>query len=63
MTAAAENIPPALVEQLKPGGIMVLPVNSGSGQILVRVCKDDEGATETDELLDVRFVPLIEGLA
>lgn len=63
VTAAAENIPQALVEQLKPGGIMVLPVNSGGGQILVRVRKDDEGATETDELLDVRFVPLIEGLA
>ena len=61
-TAAAAEIPPALVDQLTPDGIMVLPVGeSGWSQQLVRVTRRDDGY-ECEELLPVRFVPLVEGV-
>lgn len=61
-TAAAAEISPALVDQLTPDGIMVLPVGeSGWSQQLVRVTRRDDGY-ECEELLPVRFVPLVEGV-
>lgn len=63
VTAAAETIPPALLEQLAVGGIMVIPVGSGPDhQELQRITKTETGY-ETEELLPVRFVPLVEGIA
>jgi protein-L-isoaspartate(D-aspartate) O-methyltransferase len=63
VTAAAGQIPPALVEQLKPGGRMVIPVGSVYGiQSLILVEKDIEGEVTTRNLLPVRFVPMLEGL-
>jgi protein-L-isoaspartate(D-aspartate) O-methyltransferase len=63
VTAAAGHIPPALVEQLKPGGRMVIPVGSVYGvQNLILVEKTDAGETRTRTLLPVRFVPMLEGL-
>ncbi len=63
VTAAAGHIPPALVEQLKPGGRMVIPVGSVYGvQNLILVEKDSEGGVRTRNLLPVRFVPMLEGL-
>jgi protein-L-isoaspartate(D-aspartate) O-methyltransferase len=63
VTAAAGYIPPALVEQLKPGGRMVIPVGSVYGvQNLILVEKDDDGGARTRNLLPVRFVPMLEGL-
>ncbi len=60
VTAAAEDIPPALLEQLAPGGIMIIPVGDDIGaQVLLKVQKDKEGAVKTEELMDVRFVPLV----
>ena len=62
VTAAAEDPPGPLLAQLKEGGIMVLPVGqSDAVQHLIRVTKTDSGF-EYDELLPVRFVPLVEGL-
>ncbi|WP_370279063.1 protein-L-isoaspartate(D-aspartate) O-methyltransferase [Pontibacterium sp.] len=62
VTAAAEEVPPALLEQLKPGGRMVIPVGPEyGGQILYQVDKDDTGTIESSPVLDVRFVPLIQG--
>ena len=62
LTAAAEDPPGPLLAQLKVGGIMVLPVGqSDAVQSLIRVNKTDIGL-EYDELRDVRFVPLLEGL-
>lgn len=62
LTAAAEDPPPPLLAQLKVGGIMVLPVGqSDHVQSLIRVTKTETGL-EYDELLPVRFVPLVEGL-
>ncbi len=63
VTAAAGHIPPALVDQLKAGGRMVIPVGSVYGvQNLIMVEKDDEGEVRTRSLLPVRFVPMLEGL-
>mmetsp|Transcript_23674 Transcript_23674/g.42182 ORF Transcript_23674/g.42182 Transcript_23674/m.42182 type:complete len:216 (-) Transcript_23674:1893-2540(-) len=62
VTAAAEDPPGPLLGQLKMGGIMVLPVGqSDTVQSLIRVHKTESGL-EYDEMRDVRFVPLLEGL-
>jgi protein-L-isoaspartate(D-aspartate) O-methyltransferase len=63
ITAAAPFIPPKLVEQLKPGGIMVLPVNEGEGdqQRMIRITKDMNGEI-TEESFDIfSFVPMLTG--
>ena len=63
VTAAAREPPQALVEQLAVGGIMIVPVDvSESRQELVRISKRPKGI-ETEKLLDVRFVPMVEGVA
>ena len=62
VTAAAGYIPPRLVEQLRPGGRMVIPVGSVYGvQSLVLVDKDRDGRLRTRNLLPVRFVPMLKG--
>ena len=60
VTAAAGHIPPPLVEQLEPGGRMVIPVG-GVFQVqqLVLVEKTADGKVTTRSLLPVRFVPLV----
>ena len=60
VTAAASHIPPALIEQLKPGGRMVIPIGlPHSYQELMLLVKDEDGTTQTESLLGVAFVPLI----
>lgn len=60
VTAAAERIPPALIEQLKPGGRMVIPVGPPWGpQVLVVGGKHRDGRFETANTLPVAFVPLV----
>jgi protein-L-isoaspartate(D-aspartate) O-methyltransferase len=62
VTAGAPVRPDLLLEQLKPGGIAVIPVDNDRGtQTLVRYTKTDEGALEEEAVMDVRFVPLVEG--
>jgi protein-L-isoaspartate(D-aspartate) O-methyltransferase len=63
VTAAAEDVPPALVEQLTEDGVMVLPLGPHDGpQEVVKLTKTAQGlARET--LLPVRFVPLLPGQA
>ena len=59
VTAAADHVPPPLVRQLKPGGVMVIPVGSRfMVQQLVLVTKDSAGSITTRQILPVRFVPL-----
>jgi protein-L-isoaspartate(D-aspartate) O-methyltransferase len=59
VTAAASNVPPPLISQLKPGGRMVIPVGSSfSLQHLMIVEKDEAGQVRTRQTLPVRFVPL-----
>ena len=62
LTAASEDPPSPLLEQLRVGGIMVLPVGqSDTVQTLVKVVKTKDGL-DYHELRSVRFVPLLEGL-
>lgn len=62
VTAAAEDPPGPLLSQLKVGGIMVVPVGqSDAVQTLIRVTRTETGYAY-DELRQVRFVPLVEGL-
>lgn len=59
VTAAAGHIPSPLVEQLGPGGRMVIPVGPVYAvQNLILVTKDDSGEVTTEQLLPVRFVPM-----
>jgi protein-L-isoaspartate(D-aspartate) O-methyltransferase len=61
VTAAASYIPPALVEQLKPGGRLVIPVGEPYGyQNLMLVEKDAKHEIRTRTILGVAFVPLVE---
>ncbi len=61
VTAAPEIIPEALKQQLKVGGVLVLPVG-GEQQHLVRVIRRSETQFDTQVLEAVRFVPLLKGL-
>jgi len=59
VTAAAERAPPPLLEQLRPGGRMIIPLRSGFGyQHLVLIEKDPLGAVSQRDILPVMFVPL-----
>jgi protein-L-isoaspartate(D-aspartate) O-methyltransferase len=55
VTAAAELAPPALIEQLKPGGRLVLPIGADPVQKLTVVDKDVAGRVRFRELISVRF--------
>ncbi len=58
VTAAASHIPPPLIEQLKPGGRMVIPIGgSFASQYLMLVEKLPDGGVTTRQLLPVQFVP------
>ena len=60
VTCAPDEMPQALVEQLKDGGRMILPLGSpDTVQQLVRVTKQ-EGRIKTQEVMDVRFVPMVK---
>jgi len=64
VTAGAKNIPPALIEQLKPGGRMVIPVGATvEAQKLLLVTKGSKGPRDihVQEMMEVRFVPLVRG--
>lgn len=63
VTAAAKTMPEDLLDQLKVGGIMILPLENDEGeQDLVKVTRHDEDF-EAEVLLPVRFVPLVSGIA
>jgi protein-L-isoaspartate(D-aspartate) O-methyltransferase len=64
VTAAAPEIPRPLIEQLAPGGILLAPVGPRDGvQMLTRLEKGASGKLTADELMAVRFVPLVAGKA
>lgn len=61
VSAAAPRVPPALVEQLKRGGKMVIPIGEESApQELMLIEKRADGSIATKNILPVRFVPLVE---
>ena len=64
VTAAAREVPPALIEQLRPGGKLVIPVGAqGSHQELLVITRSASGVAHTRRVLAVRFVPLTGGPA
>lgn len=63
ITAAMEQIPEKLLERLDPGGILIAPVGPHQGtQTLIRVVRTENGF-DRKELVDVRFVPALPGIA
>ena len=65
ITAGAPTVPQKLVEQLKNGGIMVIPMDNatGEGQIMVRLTKNADGTLAREEFGDFKFVPMLTGTA
>jgi protein-L-isoaspartate(D-aspartate) O-methyltransferase len=63
VTAAAPGEPKALLAQLKPTGVLVAPIGKGPVQTLRRYTGDGKGGHQVEDLIDVRFVPLLEGVA
>ena len=62
VTAAAAHVPPPLVEQLAPGGVLVIPVGEPfSVQLLLLVRKHENDEVSVRQILPVRFVPLTGG--
>jgi protein-L-isoaspartate(D-aspartate) O-methyltransferase len=61
VTAAAPFIPPKLVEQLKPGGKMVIPVGEGHVQRMLRLTKQSDGSVLEEFFDNFSFVPMLEG--
>jgi protein-L-isoaspartate(D-aspartate) O-methyltransferase len=59
VTAGGPSIPGALLEQLAPGGRLVMPVGPEDSQTLLRLRRTEEGRFEREELGEVRFVPLV----
>lgn len=61
ITAAAPLIPPKLVEQLKPGGKMVLPLDEGKYQRMLCITKNTDGSYEEESFENFSFVPMLKG--
>ncbi len=59
VTAGAPSLPQALLKQLKPGGMLVIPVGNQEIQRMVRVIKREDGSITEEDHGDFRFVPLI----
>lgn len=61
ITAAAPFIPPKLIEQLRPGGIMVVPVNEEECQRMLRIRKNPDNTITQEKFDQFSFVPMLEG--
>jgi len=61
ITAAAPDIPQKLIEQLKSGGMMVIPVGGGDVQQMKRITKLESGAIKEEVFDHFSFVPMVEG--
>jgi len=63
ITAAAPEIPDDLLEQLKPGGLLVVPLGSDDVQTMIRMTKEADGTINEDKFGSFRFVPLLKDKA
>ena len=61
ITAAAPYIPPKLLQQLKSGGKMVIPVDDGPHQRMLRLTKNEDGSTSEEVFENFSFVPMLKG--
>ena len=65
ITAGAPEVPQSLVDQLKPGGIMVIPLNhddDATTQRMLRLTKQPDGTLTREEFGDCKFVPLLKAI-
>lgn len=63
ITAAAPEIPQALIDQLKVGGMMVIPLSENENcQTMLRLTKQENGSMKREEYGDFRFVPMLKGV-
>jgi protein-L-isoaspartate(D-aspartate) O-methyltransferase len=61
ITAAAPFIPPKLIDQMKGGGKMVIPVDEGAHQRMLRITKNADGSTSEEAFDNFSFVPMLTG--
>lgn len=61
ITAAAPEIPKKLIDQMKPGGMMVIPVGSGEVQTMKRLIKQPDGSVKEEIYDRFSFVPMLQG--
>lgn len=61
ITAAAPFIPPKLIAQLKPGGMMVIPLDEGEVQRMLRITKNADGTLKEESFEEFSFVPMLTG--
>jgi protein-L-isoaspartate(D-aspartate) O-methyltransferase len=61
ITAAAPFIPPKLIEQSKPGGKMVIPLDTDGIQKMMRITKKEDDSLEEETFSDFSFVPMLKG--
>lgn len=61
ITAAAPIIPPKLIDQLKTGGKMVIPLDDNGIQIMLRITKLEDGSLEEERFSEFSFVPMLKG--
>ena len=62
ITAGAPSIPEALIQQMKPNGIMVIPMDNaeGEGQTMLRITKLEDDTLKKEEFGDFKFVPMLK---
>jgi protein-L-isoaspartate(D-aspartate) O-methyltransferase len=61
ITAAAPYIPPKLIDQLKFGGKMVIPLDEDGIQKMMRITKNEDGSLEEEAFSNFSFVPMLKG--
>jgi len=61
ITAAAPFVPPKLLDQLKPGGKMVIPLDEDGLQKMTRITKNEDGTFGEETFSDFSFVPMLKG--
>lgn len=61
ITAAAPFIPPKLIQQLKVGGLMVIPLDEGESQRMLRLTKKEDGTFSEEAFAQFSFVPMLQG--
>jgi protein-L-isoaspartate(D-aspartate) O-methyltransferase len=61
ITAAAPFIPPKLIDQMKVGGIMVIPVDEENAQRMLRITKQPDGSLKEEAFEHFSFVPMLQG--
>lgn len=65
ITAGAPTIPQALIDQMKAGGLMVIPTDNpdGESQTMLRITKMQDGSLQKEEFGEFKFVPMLTGTA